>query len=237
MSAALNHLLKTLKVRRTALAPERSLLATIFANPEGRRLQATLQTLPPYGATWGVEAMDCETFCAGPLTTLVASDQPSTFLLTPALAVLSYPEGDILRRLDPTPHPGPSFVGCLPGSALDWAPASAAEAIRRLARAAARHLDDGTWDLSRPPSAHQRLALASLPSTGFHALARITAMVGGHARIRLLVSEGAAAIVFQRLPLSGFRTRCAAPTRAGHALVPLLPGPSLVVAAVAEAGC
>jgi hypothetical protein len=59
-------------------------------------------------------------------------------------------------------------------------------------------------------------------------------MVGGHARIRLLVSEGAAAIVFQRLPVSDILVGRAPPTGRGHGITALLPGPSLVLAAVAE---
>jgi len=232
MSAALDHLLKALKIRQADLAPEWSLLTSLAADADGRRLKATLQTLPPHGATQGMGMMDEEILRPGPLATLAASGEQSTLLLTPALAVLADSEGDALRRLGPAAHPGPSFVGCLPGSVADWAPGKSA--IRRLARAAAKHLEDGAWDLDRPLSAHQRLALGTLPSPGLDVLGRLVSMAGGHARVRLLVCQRAAAVVFQRLPVSGILAGRAPPTGRGHGVAALLPGPSLVLAAVAE---
>lgn len=234
MSAALDHLLKALRAPIRALPEGRCLLATLESDGD-RRLKATLQTLPDARARTGMEAMAEAAIRPGPLAALAASGEASTLLLTPALAVLADSGGDALRRTGRATHPGPSVVGCLPGTTLDWAPASATSAIRRLARAAARSLGDGTWDLARPLSAHQRLALGVLPQAGIDALAHLVVLVGGHARVRLLVEERAAAVVFQSLPVSGLLAGRAPAQGTGHGITALLPGPSLVLAAVAEA--
>jgi hypothetical protein len=233
MSAALDHLLKALRGPVATLAEGRSLLATLEADG-ARRLQATLQILPQAPARTGMEEMRTASLRPGPLARLAASGESSSLLLTPACAVLADADGDALRRTGPAAHPGPSFVGCLPGSVADWIPDRIVRAIRRMARAAARHLGDGAWDLARPLSAHRRLALGALPRQGLDAIGQAVAMAGGAARVRLLVHHRAAAVVFQRLPVSGLLAGRAPPTGAGHGIAALLPGPSLVLAAVAE---
>ena len=234
MSDPLDYLLKALRAPIRALPEGRCLLATLESDGT-RRLKATLQTVPDVCTRSGMEAMAVKTIRSGPLAALAASEETSTLVLTPALAVLSDSDGDALRRRGDAAHPGPSFVGCLPGTTLDWAPPATMAAIRRLARAAARGLDEGTWDLARPLSAHQRLALGALPQAGFNALSRLVAIVGGHARVRLLVKDRAAAIIFQSLPASGLLARRTPSAGTGHGIATLLPGPSHVLAAVAEA--